>query len=188
MNFNTKTLLGITAILAILTACNPAKRIDHAVAEKSKQEVKVRFPQQHISTPANINFVYDYDQLYTPAQKQRLDSLLRIFERSNLIAIQLVTLNSASMQTTDFDANNALLYKDWDKVHGGSGKVMVVAINKDMQKAKADFGPFVSQLLSETEVATIIEASRPIMERGDFFGATWSGLNQIMDTIRKNIR
>ena len=181
-------ILSLSLILfAVLVSCNPAKRLNTAVVEKKEKPVNVQFPQQHIVTPQNINFVYDYDQLYTPQQEQKLDSLLRVFEKSNVIAIKLVTLNRAAMQTADFDANNALLYKEWDKVHGGSGKVMVITIMKDEQKTKADYGPFVSKLLSEAELATIIENARPVMERGDFFGGTWQGLNQLMDRIRKNI-
>ena len=184
----TKNIFSLSVFFLLMAACNPSNRLNQAVEKKKEQEVTVQFPQQHINTPDNINFVYDYEQLYTTSERLKIDSLLRMFEKSNLIAIKLVTLSSTNMQAPDFDANNALLYKEWDKVHGGSGKVMVLSISRQLEKAKADYGPFVAKLLSEREVANVIEANRPIMERGDFFTATWNGLNQLMDTVRKNIK
>lgn len=183
-----KKISLLIVVAALFIACNPAKRLNQAVVDrKNQQSVKVEFPQQHVATPDNINYVYDYDRLYTPQQIRSMDSLLRVFEKSNLIAIKLTTLNGTAMQTSDFDANNALLYKEWDKVHGGTGKVMVISINKDLQKAKADYGPFVAKLLPEAEMGAIIEKNRSVMERGDFFSGTWAGLNEMMDIIRKNI-
>lgn len=184
-----KVTFGGIFFFFVLIACNPTKQTRQVAVEKNKQiqETKVKFPAQHVYTPENISYVYDYENLYSPAQQKKLDSLLRVFESTNLIAIKLVTVKSADMQAADFDANNAQLYKEWDLAHGKSGKVMVIGISKEMQKAKADYGPFVAKFLSEADVANIISANRPTMEAGDFFGGTWSGLNQIMDTVRKNI-
>lgn len=186
--FNKLNLAGILFFFSLI-ACTSAKKANRVPVEKKKvvQETKVQFPAQQVLTPEDISYVYDYENLYTPAQQKRLDSLLRVFESTNLIAIKLVTVKSTGMQATDFDANNALLYKEWDLAHGKSGKVMVVGISREMQKAKADYGPFVAKFLSEAEVANIILQNRPALEAGDFFGGTWTGLNQIMDTVRKRI-
>lgn len=178
---------GFSLIGLLFTACNPAKQINAGVAQKSKQEVKVQFPQTHVATPENINFVYDYEELYTQQQEKQLDSLLRVFEQSNLIAIKLTSLNGSSMQTADFNANNALLYKEWDKTHGGSGKVIVVGLSKGQQKIKLDYGPFVAKLLSEAEVAKIIQDNNSFLQEGNYFTSAWNGLSQLMDIIRKNI-
>lgn len=185
--FSTKRTFTIATVITLMIACNPSKRLNQAVVDRKERGVKVEFPVQHIATPANINMVYDYENIYTPEQEHKLDSLLRTFEKSNLIPIKLVTLNSANMQNRDFDANNAALYKEWDLVHGKSGNTMVVTISTEMQKTKNDYGQLVAKFISEAEIAKIVEQSFQIMRRGEFFEGTWLGLNQMMDSIRQNV-
>lgn len=180
-----KKALMLIAGGMLLASCNSSQNISQPVAKK---DVKLQFPRQHVSTAADVSFVYDYEQVFTPGQKQKLDLLLRTFEKSNLIAIKLVMLNSASMQTTDFNANNALLFKDWDKAHGSNGKTMVMTVSRSMQKVKTDYGPFVAKLLPEPELAAIIEKNQLATIRDNFFDNTWNALNQIMDAVRKNIK
>ena len=185
--FSINKISAFIILIALFAACNPSKQLNQAVVDRKEQGVKVQFPAQQIATPANSNMVYDYENIYTPDQEKKLDSLLRNFEKSNLIPIKLVTVNSASLQKPDFDANNAELYKEWDLVHGKSGKTMIVTISTEMQKSKTDYGPFVAKFISEAEIANIVGQSMPAMQRGDFFEGTWSGLNQMMDIIRKNV-
>ena len=187
MNRITFTLLLLVVSAVVIFSCNPSKRINQAVIERKEQGVKVQYPVQAVETPANINMVYDYENIFTANEEKKLDSLLRNFEKSNLIPIKLVTLNSGNMQNKDFDANNAELYKEWDLVHGKSGKTMVVTISTEQQKSKNDYGPFVAKLISQAEIAKIVEQNFPAMQRGEFFEGTWNGLNQMMDVIRKNV-
>lgn len=182
-----KRISALLLVTILFVACNPSKRLNQAVIERKEQGVKVQYPAQAIETPSNINMVYDYENIYTPDQEKKLDSLLRNFEKSNLIPIKLVTVNSASLQKPDFDANNAELYKEWDLVHGKSGKTMVVTISTALEKAKADYGPFVSKFISEADIANVIQQAMPTMQRGEFFEGTRSGLIRMMDIIRNNV-
>lgn len=185
--FFAKSISAFVILIILFAACSPAKRLNQAVIDRKEQGVKVQFPAQQIATPDNINMVYDYENIYTPEQEKMLDSLLRNFEKSNLIPIKLVTMNSANMQNADFDANNEALYKEWDQVHGKSGKTMVVTISIELQKSKMDYGPFVAKFISEADIANIVEQSMPAMQRSEFFNGTWNGLNQMMDIIRKKV-
>lgn len=187
MKFFIYSVILSISVASFFTACNPAKKLNQAVVEHKEEGVKVQFPTQGIATPDNINMVYDYEDIYTPQEEKKLDSMLRTFEKSNLIPIKLVTLKASNLQTSDFDANNALLYKEWDQVHGKSGKSMVVAISTEMKKSKNDYGPFVAKFISEADIAAIVEKNLPLMQRGENFNATWEGLNEMMDIIRNNV-
>lgn len=182
-----KNISALIILFVLFVACNPSKRINQAVIDRKEQGVKVQFPVQQIATPDNINMVYDYENIYTPEQEKKLDTLLRNFEKSNLIPIKLVTLKRSNMQNADFDANNAELYKEWDLTHGKSGKTMVITISTEMQKSKNDYGPYVAKFISESEIANIVQQNMEAMQRGDFFEGSWNGLNQMMDIMRKNI-
>lgn len=182
-----RNILLFSVLFMLFTACNPSRQLNHAVAERKQQNVQVQIPSQPKATPADINMVYDYENIFSVPEEKQLDSLLRNFERSNLIPIKLVTLGATHLQTQDFDANNALLYKEWDLVHGKSGRGMIIAISTGMQKSKVDYGPFVSKFITQNDIADIVQQSLPMMQAGNFFEGTRSGLNQMMDIIRSNV-
>lgn len=182
-----KNFLFIAVLFIMFTACNPSRQLNHAVAERKQQAVQVQIPSQPKATPADINMVYDYENIFSATEEKQLDSLLRNFEKSNLIPIKLVTLGALHLQNQDFDANSALLYKEWDVVHGKSGRGMIIAISTGMQKSKVDYGPFVAKFITENDIAAVVQQTIPIMQRGDFFEGAWSGLNRMMDIIRSNV-
>ncbi|MCH5716054.1 hypothetical protein [Niabella hibiscisoli] len=72
----------LLASLAIcLTACNSSGKIN-STAGKPKTEAKVILPTQQVATPAGINYVYDYENIFTPGEEKKLDSLARLFEKA----------------------------------------------------------------------------------------------------------
>lgn len=176
--------------LFLITACDPSKQITRQVTERNNKgrEVNVRYPKQASLTPDNINMSYDFEQLFTPAQNKNLDSLVRVFEKSNLISIKLVTLPSDKVGG-DFDANNQTLLKEWESVHGNTDKAMVISISKGLGKAAIDFGPFVGKLLSRQKADQLIASDfLPATQSATPFEGVWKGLNDLMDTIRRNIK
>ncbi|MFV0606067.1 MAG: TPM domain-containing protein [Niabella sp.] len=184
---STQKTIFFFIIILMTAACNPAKRLNKAVAAKKEQDVKVVFPAQPVATPANINMVYDYENLFTQQQEKKLDSLLRVFEKSNLIPIKLVTITKAQTQGSNFDTNTEQSYKEWDLSHGKSGKGLVITLSKEMDKAKADYGPFVAKFVNKEEMDDIINQQKIKAYSDGDFEATWQGLNQFMDLIRKKI-
>ncbi len=154
-----------------------------------KQETKIVLPQQPIATPANVNFVYDYEDVFTPGQEKSLDSLVRNFEKSNLISVKIATVNDPGITAENFDQRNKTLLDEWSALHGKSDRCMVISISKSLRRIRVDYGPFVSRLLSDDEVKAIIENHvKPSFRQEQYFQGTLNGVNAIMDTIRRNIK
>ncbi|GEM_PF-1255521 len=179
----------LLAGLAISTlACNSSGRIDGA-ANRPKTEAKVILPAQQVSTPANVGYVYDNEDLFTPSEEKKLDSLSRIFEKSNLIPIKLVTISDPAITVATLAQYNKTLLEEWSAVHGKSDKCMVISISKNLQLTRVDYGPFVSRLLSDNEVRAIVENQfSASFKQNQFYQGSWNGLNALMDTIRRNIK
>ncbi|WP_162817803.1 TPM domain-containing protein [Niabella yanshanensis] len=146
-------------------------------------------PTQQVATPADINHVYDYENIFAPGEEKKLDSLARVFEKSNLIPIRITTVNDPGITTDNFDQRNKLLLDEWSGMHGKSDRCMSVSISRQLRRIRIDYGPFVLRLLSDDETKTIVENQfKPSFKQDQFYLGTWNGLNALMDTIRKNIK
>lgn len=172
----------------LLVSCSSAKQTNSTIASK-KNEAKVILPQQQVATPANMSFVYDNEGIFTPAEAKKLDSLVRTFEKSNLISIKLVTINDPAVTKETFDQHNKKILDEWSAAHGNSDKCMAISISKSLRQMRIDFGPFVKRLLSDDEAKSIIENNfKPFFRQEQYYQGTLNGLHALMDTIRKNIK
>jgi uncharacterized membrane protein YgcG len=178
--------------IAIVFSCSPAKQLNRQVVERNKrpvdEQVKVVYPSKQLETPGNIKLVYDYENIFTTAQGAKLDSLVRLFEKSNLISIKISTLPGSMATVDNFNAKNSSLLKEWDGVHGSGGKCISILISKELNKVSIHCGVFAKKLLSDAEIGSIIETKfNPAFSNGRYFDGTWDGAMALMDTIRKNI-
>lgn len=179
--------LFVFFVIICCAACSPTKQNTGKPAVK--QEAKVVLPQQPVATPADVNFVYDYEEVFTPGQEKSLDSLVRNFEKSNLISVKITTVNDPGITAENFDQSNKALLDEWSALHGKSDRCMVISISKSLRRIRVDYGPFVSRLLSDDEAKAIIENHfKPSFRQEQYFQGTLNGVNAIMDTIRKNIK
>ncbi|MGN7784091.1 TPM domain-containing protein [Niabella sp. 22666] len=175
-------------IICLSSACNSSGKVNNTAA-KRKAETKVILPAQQVATPAGINYVYDYENIFTPGEEKKLDSLARVFEKSNLIPIRITTVNDPAVTAENFDQGNKNLLDEWSGIHGKSDRCMSVNISKQLRRIRIDYGPFVSRLLSDDEAKAIVENQfKPSFKQDQFFQGSWNGLNALMDTIRKNIK
>lgn len=146
-------------------------------------------PTQPVATPEGINYVYDYENIFTPAEEKKLDSLARVFEKSNLIPIRITTVHDPVVTAENFDQRNSILLNEWSAMHGKSDRCMSISISRQLRRIHIDYDAFVLRLLSDNEVKTIVESQfTPSFKQDQFYQGTWNGLNALMDTIRKNIK
>ncbi|MGE9311326.1 TPM domain-containing protein [Niabella sp. CJ426] len=186
--FSNKWYLLAGFIICLSSACNSSGKVNNTAA-KRKTETKVILPAQQVATPAGINYVYDYENIFTPGEEKKLDSLARVFEKSNLIPIRITTVNDPAVTAENFDQGNKILLDEWSGIHGKSDRCMSVSISKQLRRIRIDYGPFVSRLLSDDEAKAIVENQfKPSFKQDQFFQGSWNGLNALMDTIRKNIK
>ncbi len=182
-----RSLLTIFIATLLFSSCGTAKKANTSAYRKP--ETKLILPPQPVATPANTSFVYDNERLFSLSEAKKLDSLVRTFEKSNLISIKLVTVSDAAVNKENFDAYNKKMLEEWSLLHGNSDKCMVVGISKNLRQIHIDFGPFVEKLLSRAQAGQIIENHfKPWFRQEQYYQGAASGLNALMDGIRKNIR
>ncbi|WP_346237483.1 TPM domain-containing protein [Niabella insulamsoli] len=182
-------VLGILPAFFILSCSAPSKNTTATGQASPRQEAKVVFPQQQVSTPAGINYIYDYEDVFSAKEEQRLDSLVRNFEKSNLIAIKVAAVTDPAITAENFDQANQAMLEEWAAVHGKSDKCMAISISKKLRRIRIDYGPFVARLLSDDATAQIIETEfKPGFKAEAYYDGTRNGLTALMNTIRQNIK
>ncbi|SDE20922.1 TPM domain-containing protein [Niabella drilacis] len=175
----------------LMLSCSSGRNLDTQVHKRDGdgRDVNIKYPQQQTITPQNINMSYDFEQLFTAAQNKKIDSLARVFEKSNLISIRVTTLPADKVTAGSFENHNKSLLKEWAGVHGNTDKALVISISKALNKAAIDYGPFVGKLLSRQEAGQIINNDLlPAFQSGSVYDATLKALSDLMDTIRRNIK
>jgi uncharacterized membrane protein YgcG len=182
-------LISVVASFAGLISCNPGKVSSAATAQSNVLNAQrtLKPPVSH-STPASVGYVYDQEGLFTEVQRHKLDSLMRLFESTNLIPIKLVTLGANNVPASNFDSNNLALLKQWDALHNNSQKCMTISMSKEFNRVKIDFGSFVNKLLSPAEATHVVETTfQPAISKGTYYEGSFAGLQELMSTVRKNI-
>ena len=184
---NKYRFLFIAILMAGLSSCG--SKMPATTTNTAKPQTKFILPAQWMSTPDSVSFVTDDEGIYTSTQTKKTDSLLRTFEKSNLISIKVITINNTSVTADNFDQNNQSLLENWAAMHRNNEKCMVISISKNLHRIRIDYGTFVLGLLSNEETQSIIENQfKPLFKQDHFYEGTLNGLNAIMNTIRKNIK
>ncbi len=182
-------LIIVLASFASLISCNPGKVSSAATGQSNVLNAQRRLkpPVSH-STPATVGYVYDQEGLFTEVQRHKLDSLMRLFESTNLIPIKFVTLGADNVPASNFDSNNLALLKQWDALHNNSQKCMIISMSREFKRVKIDFGSFVNKLLSPAEATHVVETTfQPAISKGTYYEGSFAGLQELMSTVRKNI-
>ncbi|MFT4093052.1 MAG: TPM domain-containing protein [Niabella sp.] len=178
-------------LMALLAAgCVPSGQLNRMIAERKANPPEIILPVHHTPTPANINYVYDYEGLFSSLQQRKLDTLLRTFETSNLIPIKLSTVNAAiaAGPADSIGGYNKQSLKDWDFVHGRSKNSMSVTISKSFGRVAVDYGDGVKRFLSDEEVNNAFNNNYfPLAQKGNYFQAVYTTLTTLMDDVRKNV-
>ncbi len=178
----------LACLVISLSACNSSGKVN-STAVKPKTEAKVVLPAQQVATPAGINYVYDYEIIFTPVEEKKLDSLARVFEKSNLIPIRITTVNDPAVTADNFDQHNKMVLDEWSSIHGKSDRCMSISISRQLRRIRIDYGAYVLKLLDDDEAKAIVENQfKPSFKQDQFYQGTVNGLNALMDTIRKNIK
>lgn len=184
-----KIIVFAFVAVVILAACNPSKRLNQQVAARNAQpqQITIKYPIQHVPTPANINYLYDYEGLFNQFQVKQIDSLVRNFEGSNLIAIKVLTISGAMTTDNQFEQYTQSQLAEWDKMHGNTGKTAILAFSKSLNRLAIINGSFTSKLLPTASIQSIENETKDAFSKEAYFDGTISSLNKIMDAIRKNI-
>jgi uncharacterized protein len=138
------------------------------------------------SDPIKLNYVNDYENLYSEDQQQFLKALIMGFENETAIQIHIITFDS-SMILKHQDSSRTALYFPDDVYEENTDKnnIVLVKICVDQQIMQIEDFDKSNRLITPRQSKRIIHSAFiPFFQRGKIFEGSLKGLNALMTTLR----
>jgi len=184
MNF-LKPASILSFLLVILAASSSCQNNNAPVTKGRKPEVS----QKKIfrdSLPQPKDYVNDYENIYTVAEENMLDSIIAAFENSDSIQIALITFDSSTINKDSLDAITLAIANEWGvgEKYNNNGVTIGICIGHRRIRIQNGFG--IEKIISNAETKEIIDAAfLPEFSNGNYFKGTLKGLNAMIAKLRK---
>lgn len=184
-------ILALSVFTAFLAACganpdnskinaNPNSGTDSSTAQVSHSYGNIF----RDSIPRPTGYVNDYEQIFTYAEEQRLDSLISDFEKRTTIQIAVVTLDITMTTRDSLDALTLKIAKAWGVGQKGKDNGVVIGISRGLRQMRIQNAYGIEKILSDEETKVIIDtAFIPSYREAKYFEGTFAGLKALMKVL-----
>ena len=139
---------------------------------------------QNITLPAPSGYVNDFENLFTPPQKDSLKTLLENYEKQTTNEVVVVTIPADMILNADINDYTLELLKAWGVGKKIKNNGMLVAICTSRKAIRIQNGYGIEKVLSDADTKKIIEENiLPSFRLGKYFEGTYNGLLTIMKKI-----
>jgi uncharacterized protein len=147
--------------------------------EFRKSKTKIRFPVRP------LGWTSDYENIFTISQINELDSIISRFENETSNEIAIVTIDSTSTTSAEFDNLVLTISNNWGVGKKGLNNGIVIGISKGLRKIRISNGYGIETKLTDAETKRIIEEIIiPEFKNANFFEGAKKGLLTLMQKIR----
>ena len=144
-----------------------------------KSDAKILFPVRP------LGWTSDYENIFTLSQIKELDSIIANFEKETSNEIAIVTIDSSSTTSEEFDNLILTISNDWGVGKKGLNNGILIGISTGLRKIRISNGYGIETKLTDAETKKIIdEVIIPEFKNAKFFEGTKNGLLTLMQKIR----
>jgi uncharacterized protein len=134
--------------------------------------------------PLPVNYVNDYENLFSPAQETYLNSLLDSFETKTTTQVAIVTIDQIMVSNQDFDSLTMQLANAWRVGDKNKNNGILVGICAGYKKLRIQNGEGIRKILSDAETKQIVDSSFiPYYKNVDYFTGTENGVRAIIKKL-----
>jgi uncharacterized protein len=135
--------------------------------------------------PKPLDWVSDYEHIFTTGQAFFLDSIIRAFEKETTNEIAIVTIDSSWTTIEYFDSLVLSIANKWGVGKPGQGNGIVIGISTGLKRIRIVNGYSIQTKLTDADTKRIIDdIIVPEFKMGSFFRGTEKGLLAIMQNLR----
>jgi uncharacterized protein len=136
--------------------------------------------------PKPIGYLNDFENIFSPAEKKALDSMLVAYEMETMNEIVVITIDSSVIRPELFyDFSLAICYK-WGLGKRDLDNGILICISKEMRLIQIQNGYGISAVLDDVETKRIIdEEIIPYFRDGKFYEGVVNGVNVIEGKLTK---
>jgi uncharacterized protein len=132
----------------------------------------------------SIEFIYDYEDIYSEEQERELEAIVRKFEKETHAEIVIISIDN-SITTNEYFENLILnIANDWGVGKKEVNNGIVIGISKKLGRIKILNGSGIEAKLSDEETKKIIDnLIIPEFKSNKIFEGTKKGLQSIIDKV-----
>lgn len=185
----------IIFVLSILTGnqanCQRKKNHDrsHWTDTTGSIELQTSRKQFWDSLPDPIGLTTDFENIFTPEEVRKLDSIIIDYEKKTSIELCVVTMDTLNVNSERFGELPEYIGKTWGigKKEKDNGIVICMSIGYHAIRIGAGHG--IDDYLSETDTKQIIEKKfLPDFKKKKYYDGTMNGIIAIIETLDKRMK
>lgn len=174
----------------ILISCKSNQKPDVKIippVNYSHDPVFNKFIHSFIDTlPAPVNYVSDFENIFTAEQEVSINNIINNFENETTNQVAVVTFDTAMVTRNNFEALILKLGNAWGVGQKEKNNGMVIGISAGHKKIYIRNGRGITKILSDSTTKQIIDSSFiPYFKQSDYYSATVTGLNSIIQKLSK---
>ncbi|HLZ85715.1 MAG TPA: TPM domain-containing protein [Puia sp.] len=136
------------------------------------------------SIPRPVGFVNDFEDLFTPGQKDTLEQMLHAFEQRTTIEIAVMTVDTSLTMSPNFDVFIRNTMNAWGVGKKETNNGILVGISRTYRRIRIQNGYGIEKVLSNAETKKIIdEAFLPLFRKGRYYEGVVNGLRALMQRL-----
>lgn len=141
------------------------------------------------SLPTPLSWTNDYIWLFTPEQRDHLDSLITGFENKTTAEISIVTLDTFCTAIEKFDDLALHIAQSWGIGKKDKNNGILICIAPGYRRIRICNGSGIEQYLTDVETQKIINKNIiPHFINGNYFAGTLEGLNAIILFLAEKLK
>jgi uncharacterized protein len=132
-----------------------------------------------------LGSINDLENIFTPREKQELDSLIKVVEKESKTEIVVLSLDTLPVKGISFDSTALFIAKEWWIGRRYHDRGVLIAFSKHMRNIRIENSFAIIKIISDAETSEIINTIIiPQFKQGKYF----QGIEQGIIAFRNRIK
>jgi uncharacterized protein len=175
----------LTICLGIqLTSCNQEQ--DSRGRFQQASETVLEPPRSEFvrNIPDPTSYVSDFENTFSPSEKQSLEQMLANIERETSIEVAVVTLDTTMSTKEEFDYNTLWIGNHWGVGKRGDNNGILVGVSRSLRVVRIHYGAAIEEHITNDEAKRIVDQVMiPHFRANDFYQGTRAGIDTLVSRV-----
>jgi uncharacterized protein len=140
-----------------------------------------------VNLPDPINWVSDFENIFTKDEKSKLDSLIADYEKRTSVEIAVITIPAFATEKEKFDDLTLLIGKSWGVGKKEKNNGILIGISLAHRKIRIQNGLGIEKIMTDIQTQKIIdEIIVPHFKAGDYYKGIFEAIQNIKYKLDNN--
>lgn len=182
-----KILVGLVCSLAlgVSTAFCQNTLISKTANPPGERDLTAYRKSVYDNPPAPDGYVNDYEDLFSTEENEKLDSLIRDFDKKTGIEIALISFDTSMSCIDSLESLSLKMANTWGVGEKDKNNGVIIGVCSGYGKVKILYGMGLEGLISDKETNQIVNTNFvPYYEKDQYYQGTVTGLTTLMNLLK----